>query len=125
MAQGALSLADVCRVLRAAKGWTQEHLAKRAHVALKVVKQIEAGEGNPTLDSLLRVAKLAGLQVGFYRAQATVRIGSLEGYSARRAAARRSEIRALKRGQTSLKRLHERNALRGSDFTLELPDLDT
>jgi transcriptional regulator with XRE-family HTH domain len=86
MAQGALSFGDTCRVLRAAKGWTQEQLAQRAGLGLKVVKQVEAGEGNPTLDSLQRLGKLAGLQVGFYRAQATVRIGSLDGYSARHAA---------------------------------------
>lgn len=123
MARGALSLADACRVLRACKGWTQQQLAAKARVALKVVKQIESGRGNPTLDSLRRVAALAGLEVGFFRPTATVRIGALDGYAKRRAAARRSQIRALKDGKTTLRRLHEQNALRGSDFTIELPEL--
>lgn len=42
---------------------TQEHLADIAGVGLRTVKEIEVGKGNPTLDTLLKVADVLGMQL--------------------------------------------------------------
>lgn len=121
--RGALSFADACRFIRARDGLTQAALATRAGVALKVVKQLESGSGNPGLDSLQRIAGVAGLRVGLIRPAATVRLGAADSHIRRHAAARRAELRAVLRGESSLGARHARNALRGSEFTIDMPAL--
>ncbi len=41
----------------------------------------------------------------------------------RRSAARRANLRALRLGKVSLERLHKRNGVSGSDFTITMPKL--
>jgi transcriptional regulator with XRE-family HTH domain len=49
---------------RAARGWTQEQLAKRAKVTRGYLAQLEAGhKENPSLPVLRRLAKALGVPV--------------------------------------------------------------
>ena len=120
---GALGLADACRYMRACEGLTQAQFAARVGVAAKVIKEIEGGRGNPTLQSLKRVASSMGLDVVFVRPQATVKLGESRRHAERQAKVRRAELRAVKQGRVSLEKRHRDNALRGHDFTIELPKL--
>lgn len=43
--------------LRARLGLTQDQLAERIHISPKYLSNIERGKENPTLDTLLRMAK--------------------------------------------------------------------
>jgi transcriptional regulator with XRE-family HTH domain len=120
---GALGLADGCRYMRACEGLTQAQFAARVGVAAKVIKELEGGKGNPTLTSLRRVASSMGLDVVFVRPQATVVLGESRWHAGRQAQTRQAELRAVKQGKTTLKKRHSANALRGHDFTIELPKL--
>lgn len=121
--KGALELADACRYIRANQGLTQADFAARVGVATKVVKELESGRGNPTLKSLNRIAASVGLQVGVVRRQAIIRLGGVHEQVEREARARRAELRAVRKGTTTLKERHATNALRGSDFTIKSPKL--
>ena len=44
-------------------GITQEHLAEVANVGLRTLKAIESGKGNPTLDTLQKLADVLGLEL--------------------------------------------------------------
>lgn len=118
--RGALSLPDACRSMRARDGLTQAQFAARVGVATKVVKELEGGKGSPTLDALNRIAAFFGLQLTFLRPSTVVKLGTAGEYIQRRQKARRAELRALSQGKSSLKKQHARNALRGSDFTIDL-----
>jgi len=120
---GALGLADACRYMRACEGLTQAQFAARVGVAAKVIKELEGGKGNPTLTSLKRVASSMGLDVVFVRPRATVKFGGSRRRAGRQAEVRQAELRAVKQGKTTLKKRHSANALRGHDFTVELPKL--
>ena len=120
---GALGLADACRYMRACEGLTQTQFAERVGVSKKVIKEIEAAKGNPTLASLKRVASSIGLDVAFVRPRATVKVGRELPSVARQAKVRQAELRAIKQGKTTLEQRHRANALRGRDFTIELPKL--
>lgn len=120
---GALGLADACRYMRACEGLTQAQFAVRVGVAAKVIKELEGGKGNPTLASLKRVASSRGLDVVFVRPRATVKLGGSRRHADRQAEVRQGELRAVKQGRTTLKKRHSANALRGRDFTIELPKL--
>ena len=120
---GALGLADACRYMRACEGLTQAQFAARIGVSAKVIKEIEGGKGNPTLASLKRVASSMGLDVAFVRPRATVKFGGGRQRAERHGKLRQAELRAVKQGRLTLKQRHGANALRGRDFTIELPKL--
>lgn len=42
---------------------TQESLAELSGVGLRTIKQFESGKGNPTLQTLQKIADLLGLEV--------------------------------------------------------------
>lgn len=42
---------------------TQETLAQLSGVGLRTLKQFEAGKGNPTLDTIQKIATVLGLQL--------------------------------------------------------------
>lgn len=42
---------------------TQETLAQLSGVGLRTLKQLEAGKGNPTLDTIEKIAAVLGLQL--------------------------------------------------------------
>lgn len=52
----ARSLADAVRRSRAARGWTLDDLAGRSGVSRRLIVQVEHGEANPSIGTLLRLA---------------------------------------------------------------------
>ena len=52
----ARSLAEAVRRFRAARSWTLDDLAARSGVSRRLVVQIEQGEANPSIGTLLRLA---------------------------------------------------------------------
>ena len=50
------SLADAVRRLRNGRGWTLDDLARRSTVSRRLIVQIEQGEANPSIGTLLRLA---------------------------------------------------------------------
>ena len=52
------------RALRSARGWSQEELAHRAHRHFTFVSQIERGERNPTLLTIIQVAEALEVDPG-------------------------------------------------------------
>ena len=44
-------------------GVTQEQLAELAEVALRTVKEIDAGKGNPTIGTLTKLADVLGMEL--------------------------------------------------------------
>jgi transcriptional regulator with XRE-family HTH domain len=51
------SLASAVRGFRAAKSWTLDELAARSGVSRRLIVQIEKGEANPSIGSLLRLGE--------------------------------------------------------------------
>ena len=62
--QGELTIPEAIKAMREMTGYTQERFAKHRGVSRRVIQDIERGVGNPSVDSLNRIAKLWGLQVG-------------------------------------------------------------
>ena len=44
-------------------GVTQEQLAELAAVALRTVKELDSGKGNPTVSTLLKLADVLGMEL--------------------------------------------------------------
>jgi transcriptional regulator with XRE-family HTH domain len=44
-------------------GVTQEQLAELAAVALRTVKELDAGKGNPTVSTLMKLADVLGMEL--------------------------------------------------------------
>lgn len=65
--RGALSLADAVKRMRRISRLTQPEFAKHRKMSVGALKQIEAGEGNPTVETLNKIADIFGLEVGFVR----------------------------------------------------------
>lgn len=51
------------RALRKARGWTQEELGEQADMSYKALGEIERGEVNPSLNSLLKIANALQIQI--------------------------------------------------------------
>ncbi len=51
------------RVLRKARGWSQETLGERADLSYKFVGEIERGLVNPSLDSLVKIANVLDVEI--------------------------------------------------------------
>jgi len=51
------------RVLRKVRGWSQEVLGERADLSYKFVGEIERGLVNPSLDSLVKIANVLGVEI--------------------------------------------------------------
>lgn len=66
---GNISLADAVRRMRRLSRLTQPEFAKHRKISVGALKQIEAGEGNPKLETLNKIAEIFGLEVGFVRRQ--------------------------------------------------------
>ncbi|HWP60110.1 MAG TPA: helix-turn-helix domain-containing protein [Candidatus Acidoferrales bacterium] len=57
-------LARRVRLLRQRRSWSQQRLGRIAGFTYKFIGQIERGEVSPTLNSLEKLARALGLQVG-------------------------------------------------------------
>lgn len=44
-------------------GVTQEQLAELATVALRTIKELDAGKGNPTVSTLMKLADVLGMEL--------------------------------------------------------------
>lgn len=71
---GEVTLQHAVREMRALARMTQEEFAVHRGVSTKVIKEIEGGKGNPTVQTLNRIGEFFGLQVAFVRT-ATLREG--------------------------------------------------
>ena len=58
-----MELIQTLKERREALGVTQEHLAELAGVGLRTLKSIETGKGNPTIDTLAKLADVLGLEL--------------------------------------------------------------
>lgn len=50
-------------MLRKARGWSQEALGERAELSYKFVGEIERGLVNPSLDSLVKISNVLGVEI--------------------------------------------------------------
>jgi len=62
---GGLSIAEAVKKMRRLSRLTQKEFSEHWKVALGVLKQIEAGTGNPKVETLNRISMIFGLEVGF------------------------------------------------------------
>ena len=44
-------------------GVTQEQLAEMANVALRTVKELDSGKGNPTVSTVIKLADILGMEL--------------------------------------------------------------
>lgn len=51
------------RLLRKAKGWSQEELAEKADLSYKFIGEIERGSVNPSLDSLIKISNALSSEI--------------------------------------------------------------
>jgi len=56
-------LAERIRMLREAKGWTQEQFAERAAMQRSYLGDLELGRRNPSVRTLVKVANAFGISV--------------------------------------------------------------
>jgi len=122
--QGAFAPPEACRVIRALEGWSQENLAERLGVNVKVIKSIESGNGNPRYDSLARIAAAANLRVAFVSESQSVELMDPRERAVEERQRRQADAQALASGLVSERELHERNALRIDELSFKLPSLE-
>jgi transcriptional regulator with XRE-family HTH domain len=58
-----MSLGKRIRSLRKTNGWTQEELAEHAELSHKYIGEVERGEVNPSLDTLLSIANALKVEI--------------------------------------------------------------
>lgn len=63
--EGRLSLAEAVKSMRRLSRLTQPEFAKHRGIGLRALREIESGVGNPTVETLNKVASIFGLEVGF------------------------------------------------------------
>jgi DNA-binding XRE family transcriptional regulator len=64
---GRLDLGEAVKRMRKISGLTQAEFARHRGLSLLTLKRIEAGKGNPTVETLDRIGSIFGLRVGFVR----------------------------------------------------------
>lgn len=65
IAAGKLSLADAVKTMRRISRLTQVEFAKHRKISLCALKQIEAGQGNPQIETLEKIGSIFGVEIGF------------------------------------------------------------
>lgn len=65
--KGELTLSEAVKGMRRASRLTQPEFASHRDISLAALRQIESGEGNPTVATLNKVGAIFGLEVGFVR----------------------------------------------------------
>jgi len=56
-------LINTLRQRREILGVTQTHLAELAGVGFRTLKEIESGKGNPTVETLIKLAEVLGMEL--------------------------------------------------------------
>lgn len=62
---GQLSVGEAVAAMRKISRLTQEEFAQHRGISVQALRQIEQGIGNPTVETLNKVASVFGLRVGF------------------------------------------------------------
>lgn len=65
LAHHQLGTADAVRLMQRISGLTQPEFAQHRGVSVQALRQIVAGKGNPTVETLNKIAAVFGLEVGF------------------------------------------------------------
>jgi DNA-binding XRE family transcriptional regulator len=65
VSRGEMTLRDAVKQMRKISRLTQPEFAKHRGIAVGVLRKIEAGEGNPQVDTLNKIGEIFGLEVGF------------------------------------------------------------
>lgn len=60
-----MDLKEVMKARRKRFGLTQSDLAQMADVGIATVKDIERGKGNPSLETILKILDVLGLEMNF------------------------------------------------------------
>lgn len=119
---GAMSLRDACRAIRLQRAMSQQAFADSVGVALNVIKEIEAGKGNPKLSSLEKLASAAGLKVVFAAPKGSVSLDDFRARANEKQASRERDFDKVADG-ISAEQVNAANALKLPDFSYELPKL--
>lgn len=65
--RGELSLREAVKRMRSISGLTQLEFAEHRGVSVKVIKEIERGAANPTVNTLNQIGSIFGLEVTYVR----------------------------------------------------------
>ncbi|MGQ4659027.1 helix-turn-helix domain-containing protein [Lysobacter sp. F6437] len=65
LANGEISVAEAVRRMRHVSGLTQPQFARHRGISVQALRQIESGNGNPTIKTLDAIASVFGLRAGF------------------------------------------------------------
>ncbi len=65
ISKGELSIAQAVVAMRKMSQLTQPEFAKHRGISVQALRQIESGTGNPTVETLNKIAAIFTLQVGF------------------------------------------------------------
>jgi transcriptional regulator with XRE-family HTH domain len=65
VADGSMSIGDAVVAMRKISRLTQPEFAKHRGISVQALRQIENRTGNPTINTLNKIASIFGLQVGF------------------------------------------------------------
>jgi len=63
--KGELSIAEAVVTMRKMSQLTQPEFAKHRGISVQALRQIESGAGNPTVETLNKIAAIFTVQVGF------------------------------------------------------------
>ena len=121
--RGAFAPAEASRVMRALDGLSQQEFADRLGMHVKVIRSIESGRGNPSYDSLAKIASAADLRVAFVGHSGSVELLNRGERMADERLRRQADAQALASGRVSERQMHERNALRVDEPSFELRSL--
>ena len=58
-----MNLSQIIKDRRLLLGLTQQDLADYTELSLRIIKSIEAGNGNPTVSTLNKIAEILGLEI--------------------------------------------------------------
>lgn len=61
-----MNLANIIRERRAKLSISQSDLAQMADVGIATVKDIERGQGNPRLTTVVKIMEVLGMEIGFH-----------------------------------------------------------
>lgn len=80
-ASGGIPLTEGIREMRAISGLSQEQFAQHRSISPRILKQLEKGQGNPTIATLNQIGEFYGLEVAFVRKRhAVVPTGSVHAW---------------------------------------------
>lgn len=121
--RGSLAPAEASRVIRALNGRSQQELAEQLGMSVKVIRSIESGKGNPSYDSLAKIAAAADLRIAFVSHSRSVELMDPRVRAEEERLGRQADAKALASGRVSERELHKRNALRVDELCFELRSL--